>query len=132
MSVPVALRNDFTGLQLASMPRSWFGDEARIGQKNKITRRWAKRGTRPSAPRDQRTASAYIFGAICPQPISTPRNAIAGASLSRQLTAPSRFRAGIRPTEIVSLYAAICVRGQLARTANAQYEANYFSMCPDP
>ena len=45
----------------------WFGDEARIGQKNKITRRWAKRGTGPSAPRDQRTASAYIFGAICPQ-----------------------------------------------------------------
>jgi DDE superfamily endonuclease len=45
----------------------WFADEARIGQKNKITRRWAKRGTRPSAPRDQRTASAYIFGAICPQ-----------------------------------------------------------------
>src|ERR1700676_3825150 len=30
----------------------WFQDEARIGQKNKITRRWAKRGTRPSAPRD--------------------------------------------------------------------------------
>ena len=25
----------------------WFADEARIGQKNKITRRWAKRGTRP-------------------------------------------------------------------------------------
>jgi transposase len=44
----------------------WFADEARIGQKNKITRRWAKRGTRPSAPRDQRTASAYIFGAVCP------------------------------------------------------------------
>jgi hypothetical protein len=44
----------------------WFQDEARVGQKNKITRRWAKRGTRPSAPHDQRTASAYIFGAICP------------------------------------------------------------------
>jgi hypothetical protein len=44
----------------------WFADEARIGQKNKITRRWAKRGTRPSAPKDQRTASAYLFGAICP------------------------------------------------------------------
>jgi DDE superfamily endonuclease len=41
-------------------------DEARIGQKNKITRRWARRGTRPSAPRDQRTRSTYIFGAICP------------------------------------------------------------------
>jgi putative transposase len=44
----------------------WFCDEARVGQKNKITRRWAKRGTRPAAPRDQRTQSAYIFGAICP------------------------------------------------------------------
>jgi transposase len=45
----------------------WFQDEARIGQKNKITRRWAKRGTRPLSPRDQRTCSAYIFGAICPK-----------------------------------------------------------------
>jgi hypothetical protein len=44
----------------------WFADEARIGQKNKITRRWARRGSRPSAPHDQRTASTYIFGAICP------------------------------------------------------------------
>ncbi len=44
----------------------WWQDEARVGQKNKITRRWAKRGTRPSAPKDQRTTSAYIFGAICP------------------------------------------------------------------
>ena len=38
----------------------------RVGQKNKITRRWAKRGTRPSAPHDQRTCPAHIFGAICP------------------------------------------------------------------
>jgi transposase len=45
----------------------WFQDEARIGQKNKITRRWARRGTRPGAPRDQRTCSAYIFSAICPR-----------------------------------------------------------------
>ena len=45
----------------------WFGDQPRIGQKNKITRRWARRGTRPAARRDQRTASTYIFGAICPK-----------------------------------------------------------------
>ena len=45
----------------------WFQDEARVGQKNKITRRWAKRGTRPSAPRDQRIHSAFFFGAICPR-----------------------------------------------------------------
>src|ERR1700682_502856 len=44
----------------------WFQDEARIGKKNKVTHRWAKRETRPSAPHDQRTSSAYIFGAICP------------------------------------------------------------------
>jgi hypothetical protein len=44
----------------------WFADEARIGQKNTITRRWTRRGTRPAAPSDQRTASTYIFGAICP------------------------------------------------------------------
>jgi hypothetical protein len=45
----------------------WFADEARVGQKNKITRRWARRGTRPVAPHDQRTASTYIFGAVCPK-----------------------------------------------------------------
>jgi hypothetical protein len=49
------------GVSLAAL-EIWFADEARIGQKNKITRRWAKRGTRPSAPHDQRTASTYIFG----------------------------------------------------------------------
>src|ERR671916_237841 len=43
-----------------------FADGAGVGKKNKTPRRWAKRGTRPSAPKDQRTASAYIFGAICP------------------------------------------------------------------
>ncbi len=37
-----------------------------MGQKNKITRRWARRGSRPSAPKDQRTKWAYVFGAICP------------------------------------------------------------------
>ena len=54
------------GLDLSDI-EVWFGDEARIGQKNKITRRWAMRGSRPSAPSDQRTTSTYIFGAICPQ-----------------------------------------------------------------
>lgn len=32
-----------------------------------MTRIWAKRGTRPRAPRDQRYEWAYIFGAVCPQ-----------------------------------------------------------------
>jgi hypothetical protein len=51
----------------------WFADEARIGQKNKITRRRAKRGTRPSAPRDQRTASAYILARSVRKKARAPR-----------------------------------------------------------
>ena len=38
-----------------------------MGQKNLITRRWARRGTRPRAPHDQRTKWAYIFGALSPK-----------------------------------------------------------------
>ena len=44
----------------------WFQDEARIGQKNGHVRQWAKRGTRPRQPADQRYDNAYLFGAICP------------------------------------------------------------------
>jgi len=32
-----------------------------------LTRVWAKRGTRPRAPRDQRHEWAYLFGAVCPE-----------------------------------------------------------------
>lgn len=44
----------------------WFQDEARLGQKNGQTRIWAKKGTRPRLPADQRYKNAYLFGAICP------------------------------------------------------------------
>ena len=67
---PVAARLEEIGRE-AGVDRGaievWFADEARVGQKNKITRRPAKRGSRPSALKDQRTASAYIFGAIRPK-----------------------------------------------------------------
>jgi hypothetical protein len=62
---PVGQRRALAAVDVADI-EVWFEDEARVGQKNKITRRWARRGSRPSAPSDQRTASAYIFGAICP------------------------------------------------------------------
>lgn len=45
----------------------WFQDEMRVGQKNKLTYRWARTGSRPPATHDQRTQSAYIFGAVCPE-----------------------------------------------------------------
>ena len=45
----------------------WFQDEARVGQQGTLTRIWARRGTRPRAPRDRRYAWAYLFGAVCPE-----------------------------------------------------------------
>lgn len=44
----------------------WLQDEARIGQKNGRTRIWARKGSRPRLPADQRYQNAYLFGAICP------------------------------------------------------------------
>ena len=45
----------------------WFQDEARLGQKNGRVRIWARKGTRPPLPADQRYENAYLFGAICPR-----------------------------------------------------------------
>ena len=45
---------------------TWFQDEARPGQKNSPTRLWARKGTRPRQPADQRYRNACLFGAICP------------------------------------------------------------------
>src|SRR5215207_7581813 len=39
----------------------------RVGQKNKLTYRWARTGPRPRAIHDQRTQSTYLFGAVCPE-----------------------------------------------------------------
>lgn len=44
----------------------WFSDEARVGQQGTLTRIWARRGSRPRAPRDRGYTSAYLFGAVCP------------------------------------------------------------------
>ena len=48
-------------------PRIWFQDEARVGQKGRITRCWHQRGERPRMVKDQGYRSAYIFGAVCPE-----------------------------------------------------------------
>ena len=44
----------------------WFQDEARVGQKNGLVYQWARTGTRPRQPKDQRYENAYLFGAIGP------------------------------------------------------------------
>ena len=44
----------------------WFQDEARVGQKGTHAYVWAPIGSRPPMVHDNRHASAYLFGAICP------------------------------------------------------------------
>lgn len=64
---PAAVAEIASGAALGKRIEIWYQDEARIGQKNKITRHYAKRCSRPCAPHNQRTRSAYIFGVIYPK-----------------------------------------------------------------
>jgi hypothetical protein len=45
-----------------------FRDEARVGRRGTLARSWARRGTRPRAPRDRRCARACLFGAALVPP----------------------------------------------------------------
>ena len=45
----------------------WFMDEARVGQKGRTTHVWFQKGARPRGVRQQGFASAYLFGAVCPE-----------------------------------------------------------------
>lgn len=45
----------------------WCADEARVGQKGRVTHVWDERGVRPRAVREQGFASADLFGAVCPE-----------------------------------------------------------------
>src|SRR5260370_5191990 len=81
----------------------WFQDEARLGQKNSLTRVWGQTGSLPAAPNDLGFASAYVFGAVCPSPgkaaavIMPICNTVAMnhhlSEISSQVAAP-RFREG--------------------------------------
>src|SRR3954454_6152397 len=69
------VQKGFAELVAAALPEpargkpieTWFQDEARVGQQGTLTRVWARRGTRPRAPRDRRYTWAYLFGAVCPE-----------------------------------------------------------------
>lgn len=54
---------------MASPARSvelWFQDEARLGTKSVLRRRWAKRGARPPALHDNGFEWTYIYGFVHP------------------------------------------------------------------
>jgi hypothetical protein len=42
-------------------------DEARVGQKGRLTHVWYQKGVRPRGVRQQGFASAHLFGAVCPE-----------------------------------------------------------------
>jgi hypothetical protein len=44
---------------------TFFQDEARFGQKGTIARVWARRGSRPTVPRQTQYDYLYVFGAAC-------------------------------------------------------------------
>lgn len=44
---------------------TYFQDEARFGQKGTMTRVWAKRGSRPTVPKQTQYDYLYVFGAAC-------------------------------------------------------------------
>jgi hypothetical protein len=45
----------------------WFMDEARVGQKGRLTHVWYQKGVRPRGVRQQGFSSAHLFGAVCPE-----------------------------------------------------------------
>ena len=53
-------------LALGTAIEVWFQEQMRVGQKNSLVYQWAKKGTRPRQPKDQRYENAYLFGAVCP------------------------------------------------------------------
>src|SRR5262249_47878031 len=63
-AVAIAVRNA-SGRRLWSKLLEWL--RPRVSQKNKLTYRWARKGSRPRAAHDQRTQSTYLFGAVCPE-----------------------------------------------------------------
>ena len=44
----------------------WFQDEVRFGQKGCLSRVWAKRGSRPTAPLQNEYEWVYLYGAVNP------------------------------------------------------------------
>ena len=57
---------DTTSLHPEQRIEIWFQDEARVGQKGRVSHRWWLRGERPLGLCDRRFSSAYIFAAVCP------------------------------------------------------------------
>ena len=56
-----AIRDEHPGKRILT----FFQDEARFGQKGTLARVWARRGSRPTVPRQTQYDYLYVFGAAC-------------------------------------------------------------------
>src|SRR5438874_1978041 len=65
-NVPAIVAAALKRLAPATTIEVWFQDEMRSGQKNSLVYQWARTGSRPRQPKDQRYENAYVFGAVCP------------------------------------------------------------------
>lgn len=100
---------------------------ARVGQQGTLTRIWARRGTRPRAPRDTRYKWGYIFGAACPG-----RGTAAGLVLPYVNTEAAALRARTQPPSraVMENVWAYLRANKLAITVFDSYE-DIFDKCAD-
>jgi DDE superfamily endonuclease len=97
-------------------------DEARVGQKGRLTHVWYRKGVRPRGPRQQGLASAHLFGAVCPErgegvalvppEVSTAAMSVFLAELARAVpvgthAAPVLDRAGRHASEELTVPASL-------------------------
>jgi hypothetical protein len=95
----------------------WFADEARVGQKGRVTHTWYARGLRPRGLREHRFASAHLFGAVCPErdtgiALVLPEVSTAAMGISADLQVPDNvtliylppYSPELNPVENVWLY----------------------------
>src|SRR4051794_14646331 len=66
-TLPGAMRETADRHPEAARVELWFMDEARVGQKGRLTHVWYRKGVRPRGVRQQGFASAHLFGAVCPE-----------------------------------------------------------------
>lgn len=102
-----------------------------VGQQGIITRIWARRGSRPRAPKDRRFAWAWLFGAVCPA-----RGTSAGLVLPHVNTAAMTLHlAEISRTAMPDAHAVIVVdgagwhQGQQAPRARKPHPAPAAALC---
>jgi transposase len=84
--------------------RICFQDEARIGQKGRVCRRWFTRGKRPPGLIDQRYTFAYLYGIVEAETDNTFALVLPEVNTHNMQVFIDEFAKTIRPDEHVALF----------------------------